>query len=152
MSVIFIRLVPLMSSSKPFAIVTHQEYLSYTLSTLFVRKIVIFQQTTITFRRKKCEWVKSGGELTNFCSYNRASTAANEISRQWAVRLSTAHRLEFRRALYLHYSNNKMVSRLGWWELRFFELCAPKISACYTTSLSAIRWISNYQQVGTSGA
>ena len=152
MSVIFIRLVPLMSSSKPFAIVTHQEYLSYTLSTLFVRKIVIFQQTTITFRRKKCEWVKSGGELTIFCSYNSASTAANEISRQWAVRLSTAHRLEFRRALYLHYSNNKMVSRLGWWELRFFELRAPKISACYTTSLSAIRWISNYQQVGTSGA
>ena len=29
------------------------------------------------------------------------STAANELSRQWAVRPSTAHRLEIRRALYL---------------------------------------------------
>ena len=27
------------------------------------------------------------------------STSANELSRQWAVRLSTAHRLEIRRAL-----------------------------------------------------
>ena len=43
------------------------------------------------------------------CSDNGASTSANELSRQWAVRLSTAHRLEIRRALYLHHSDNKLV-------------------------------------------
>ena len=32
---------------------------------------------------------------------------ANELSRQWAVRISTAHRLEIRRALHLLPSDNK---------------------------------------------
>ena len=36
------------------------------------------------------------------------STAANELSRQWAVRQSTAHRLEIRRALYMHHSDTKL--------------------------------------------
>ncbi len=87
-----------------------------------------------------------------WCELRFFELRAPKISACYTTSSSTAHRLEFRRALYLHYSNNKMVSRLGWWELRFFELRAPKISACYTTSLSAIRWISNYQQVGISGA
>ena len=46
--------------------------------------------------------------FTLICRYNSASTSANELSQQWAVRPSTAHRLEIRRALYLHYSNNKV--------------------------------------------
>ena len=45
-----------------------------------------------------------------------------------------AHRLEIRRALYLHYSNNK-VWVAGVCKLRFFELRAPKISTYYTTLL-----------------
>ena len=91
-----------------------------------------------------------------FCRYSGASTAANELSQQWAVRPSTAHRLEIRRALYLHHSNDKTLrevaahrsrlTRLLWRctcsqnahlrlsKLRFFELRAPKISSCYTTS------------------
>ena len=38
------------------------------------------------------------------------STAANELSQQWAVRFSTAHRFEIRRALYLTPSNKKFYS------------------------------------------
>ena len=95
-----------------------------------------------------------------FCRYSGASTSANELSQQWAVRPSTAHRLEIRRALYLHHSNNKTLREVAAHllpltkssnkatlalhsfskcsftlsKLRFFELRAPKISACYTTS------------------
>ena len=42
------------------------------------------------------------------CCDKASSTAANELSWQWAVRFSTAHRLEIRRALYLMPSNNKI--------------------------------------------
>ena len=48
----------------------------------------------------------------NFCD-KRPSTAANEISRQWAVRQSTAHRLEFRRALYLTSSDKNYGEEVG---------------------------------------
>ena len=52
--------------------------------------------------------------------------------------LSTAHRLEFRRALYLSHSNNKIAcsqnAHLRRVNSAFFELRKPKISSCYTTS------------------
>ena len=41
------------------------------------------------------------------CCDKVSSTAANKLSQQWAVRLSTAHRLEICRALYLVPSRNK---------------------------------------------
>ena len=41
------------------------------------------------------------------CCDKAVSAAANELSRQWAVRISTAHRLEIRRALHLLPSDNK---------------------------------------------
>ena len=44
------------------------------------------------------------------CCYKALSTSDNELSWQWAVRHSTAHRLEIRRALYLIPSNNKMLA------------------------------------------
>ena len=44
------------------------------------------------------------------CCDKASSTSANELSRQWAVRFSTAHRLEIRRALYLMPSRNKMLA------------------------------------------
>ena len=62
------------------------------------------------------------------------------MSRQWAVRQSTAHRLEFRRALYLSHSNNKSTrsqnAHLHLSKLRFFGLRKPKTNTCYTTYLS----------------
>ena len=55
--------------------------------------------------------VALGALLTpSSCRDSGTSTAANELSRQWAVRLSTAHRLEIRRALYLHHSHTKPIS------------------------------------------
>ena len=47
--------------------------------------------------------------LTTNLSDRGSSTSANELSRQWAVRPSTAHRLEIRRALYLTPSDNKLI-------------------------------------------
>ena len=44
------------------------------------------------------------------CCDKASSTAANELSWQWAVRFSTAHRHQFRRALYLMPSDNKFGS------------------------------------------
>ena len=41
------------------------------------------------------------------CCDKAVSAAANELSRQWAVRISTAYRLEIRRALHLLPSDNK---------------------------------------------
>ncbi len=52
------------------------------------------------------------------------------------------HRLEIRRALYLHYSNNK-VWVAGVCKLRFLELRAPKISTCYTALLG---WKRRWKQ------
>ena len=42
-----------------------------------------------------------------FFFFFSVSAAAYEFSRQWAVRISTAHRLEIRRALHLLPSDNK---------------------------------------------
>ena len=43
-----------------------------------------------------------------FLVIGQTSTSANELSRQWVVRFSTAHRLEIRRALYLQPSTKKL--------------------------------------------
>ena len=45
-----------------------------------------------------------------FLVIRQTSTSANELSHQWAVRFSTAHRLEIRRALYLQPSDKKLGS------------------------------------------
>ena len=47
---------------------------------------------------------------TNYVVKKASSTSANELSQQWAVRHSTAHRLEIRRALYLMPSRNKLLA------------------------------------------
>ena len=48
-----------------------------------------------------------------FLVIRQTSTSANELSHQWAVRSSTAHRLEIRRALYLQPSDKKLGLTLG---------------------------------------
>ncbi len=60
-----------------------------------------------------------------------------------------SHRLEIRRALYLHYSNNK-VGVAGVSKLRFLELRAPKISSCYTISYGDVATPRNSPSVGSA--
>ena len=67
------------------------------------------------------------------CCDKGSSTSANELSRQWAVRQSTAHRQEIRRALYLTPSNNKYArpqnAHLRISKLRLFGLRMPKTTS-----------------------
>ena len=72
------------------------------------------------------------------CCNKASSTSANELSQQWAVHHSTAHRFEIRRALYLIPSNNKNArpqnAHLRLSKLRFFGLRMPKTTSFSSTS------------------
>ena len=80
------------------------------------------------------------------CCDKGSSTSANELSRQWAVRLSTAHRREIRRALYLTPSDNKAACSQNA-HLRLVNCAFPACeqlqnSSCYTTSVNRV--VSTY--------
>ena len=87
---------------------------------------------------ERCIWTI----LTTNNGDNSPSTAANEISRQWAVRFSTAHRLEIRRAkvsaLFSQQIGLPRECSFTFSKLRFFGLRKPKTTSFYSTSLSEV--------------